>query len=231
MSDSIRAKYLDALKTIDDWVIVSEWAQRFGELYPDLLEKANREAANQANETTGLREIAARISSIISQGGYEGKIEIDISERPRKVRYLPEEEREEHKTQEIEEDVAPLRRNEIISQSRQVMSSHDQYREAEFDAIAKQLKSFFGLDFEVDHAKSLLNRNEPGIHHPDNFQLLLKAHNAKKNNDNWARFTLDEQIEYIKAALRIQEIVAPRFKIDMETMVLESLLNRLKNIY
>ena len=51
---SIRAKYLEALKTFDDWVIVSEWAQRFGEIHPDLLAKAEREAENQANETTGV---------------------------------------------------------------------------------------------------------------------------------------------------------------------------------
>ena len=48
-------KYLEVLKTFDDWVIVSEWAVRVGELYPDILEAANEQAANQANETTGLR--------------------------------------------------------------------------------------------------------------------------------------------------------------------------------
>ena len=81
-------KYLEALKDLDNWVIVSEWATRFGELYPELLEKANEEAKNQANETTGLREIAARISSGISRGAYIDNIEIDSSERPRKVRYV-----------------------------------------------------------------------------------------------------------------------------------------------
>ena len=39
-------KYLEALKTFDDWTIVSEWAVRVGELYPDLLEAANAQAAN-----------------------------------------------------------------------------------------------------------------------------------------------------------------------------------------
>jgi len=231
MSDSFRSKYLEALKSFNSWVIVSEWSQRFGEMYPELLEKANREAANHSNETTGIREIAARISSIISQGGYEGKIEIDTSERPRRVRYITDEQRVEHETIEIEEDVAPLRRNEIINHARQKMSSHDQYREAEFETISKQLKVFFGLEFEVDHARALLNKNEPGSHHPDNFQLLLKAHNAKKNNDNWDRFSLDEQIEYIQTAINLQKIVAPRFSIDMEMMVLESLIKRLSSIY
>ena len=41
MSNSFRAKYLEALKTsFNDWLIVSERALRFGELHPDLLEKA-----------------------------------------------------------------------------------------------------------------------------------------------------------------------------------------------
>jgi len=38
-------KYLEALKSFDDWVVVSEWATRVGEIYPDLLEKANEQAA------------------------------------------------------------------------------------------------------------------------------------------------------------------------------------------
>ena len=228
---SMRSKYLEALKTIDDWVIVSEWAQRFGEIYPALLEKANFEAEKQANETTGLREIAARISSIISQGGYEDKIEIDTSDRPRKVRFLTEELRTEHETLEIEEDIAPLRRDEIIRLAIQSMNNIDKYRSSEFDAIAKQLKSFFGLDFEVDHANALLNKDEPGIHHPDNFQLLLKSHNGKKSNSNWGRFNLEEQIEYIKTTIKLQNIVASRLSIEIENDVLDSLLESLKNIY
>jgi hypothetical protein len=47
---NITEKYLEALKTIDDWVQVSECAIKVGELYPELLEKANREAVNQAND-------------------------------------------------------------------------------------------------------------------------------------------------------------------------------------
>jgi hypothetical protein len=34
------------------------------------------------NYTTGLREIAARVSSNISRGAYAGRIEIDDTERP-----------------------------------------------------------------------------------------------------------------------------------------------------
>ena len=82
-------KYLEALKTFDDWVIVSEWAIKVGELYPDLLAEANAQAEKQANPTTGLRELAARISSRLSSGGFP-EVEVDESERPRKVRYISE---------------------------------------------------------------------------------------------------------------------------------------------
>jgi len=51
----IHEKYLEALKTFDDYVTVSERAEKVGILYPDLLEKANQEAKNQENDTTGLK--------------------------------------------------------------------------------------------------------------------------------------------------------------------------------
>jgi len=231
MSTSFRAKYLEVLSTFDDWIIVSEWAQRFTEKYPDLLDKANREAENQANDTTGIREIAARIGSIISQGGYEDKIEIDTSERPRKVRYIAEKDRVEHEKQDIEDDVAPLRRSEIIKLALQSMGNSEQYRITELESISKQLKTFFELEFEVDHASALLNRENPGGHQPDNLQILLKAHNAKKNNDNWVRFSIDEQIDYIEGAIRIQGVVASRMGIEMEYEILESILERLRKVF
>ena len=228
---NITGKYLEALKSLDDWAIVSDWAKQFGELYPELLEKANREAANYANESTGLRELAARISSNINRGAYKNKIEIDTSERPRRIRYVPEVARDAHDAKEVEEDVAPLRRDEIIRSAIEGMDAHDNYRRMEFEAVAKQLKTFFGLDFEVDHAKALLNAGERGDHHPDNFQLLLKAHNTKKNNCNWERLSIEEQVQYIEAAVQLQQVVARRFQIDMESSVLGSLLERLKKVY
>lgn len=224
-------KYLEALKSIDGWVIVSEWAIKFSELYPDVLEKAEKEAANQANETTGLRELAARISSSISRGAYAGRLEIDDSERPRKVRYLPKEQQAAHLEQDIDDDVAPLRRDELIKLATQSFSAHEKYRVDEFESIAKQLKQFFGLAFEMDHSEALLNPNAPGKHHPENLQLLLKAHNSKKNSKNWPRFSLEEQVAYIEAAIQLQSLVATRFEIEMENQVLGSLLERLKGIY
>ncbi len=66
----VSEKYLEALKAAGDWVIVSEWAKKVGELFPDVLEKAEADAKGQAQETSGLREIAARISSSLARGAF-----------------------------------------------------------------------------------------------------------------------------------------------------------------
>ena len=228
---NIREKYLHALEEINDWVSVSDWAVKVGELYPDLLEKADEEAKNQANETTGLREIAARIGSAIAHGAYVDHIEIDASERPRRIRYVSREEHDANVSNEIDEDVAPLKRGEIIKVAENSMTNSEKYRVDEFDAIAKQLKRYFGLDFEVDHAEALLNSEQPGKHHPDNMQLILKAHNAKKNNNNWQRFILEDQIRYIQSVIDTQGIVASRLEIEITPDVLGSLVERLEKVY
>lgn len=227
----IKDQYLEALKQINDWVIVSDWAIKVGEVYPDLLEKAEIQAAGQANETTGLREITARISSHISEGAFQDKIEVDASERPRLIRYIPHEEQATHKKEELEDDIAPLKRHEIIKLAEAAFTTEERYRVSEFEAISAQLKSCFGLTFEVDHAHALLNSENQGPHHPANLQLLLKSHNGKKNNKNWDRFTIEEQLEYIDAAVKLQSIIASRLEVDMVNTVLESLKSRIKAVF
>lgn len=227
----IQEKYLEALKTIGGWVIVSEWATKVGEMYPDILAKADEQAAGQVQDTTGLREISARISSAISTGAYAGQIEIDASERPRKVRYVTSDELAKHVAEEAEEDAAPLKRAEIERRDYEKLTSVERYRLEELQAISKQLKSFYGLDFELDHAAALLNVEAPGPHHPDNLQFLLKLHNGKKQNSNWPRFTLEEQLDYIGRALDLQKLVIERLGFDSQTEVLESLLDRISSAY
>ena len=114
MAKSMTEIYLDALKIINGWATVSEWAEKVGEVYPEVLEKAEKEAMAHANPSTGLREIAARISSAISRSAYQGLIELDESERPRKVRSISEAEAKNHEEKELEEDLAPITRNQKI---------------------------------------------------------------------------------------------------------------------
>jgi hypothetical protein len=231
MTTSISQIYLDALRSFEGWMTVSDWAIKVGEFYPEILEKADREAKAHENPSTGLREIAARISSNISRGAYQGLIEIDESERPRKVRFLSETDAKTYEEKELEEDLAPISRSQKIKSEFDKLSVKDKYRLDEFEAIICQLRLFFNLDFELEHAKALLNPKEPGLHHPDNIQLLLKSHNRMKSNDNWERFTINEQIDYIKSAISLQRMVSTRMGVEIDDSVIDSILSRLKAIY
>ena len=227
----IHEKYLEALKTFTDYTTVSEWAEKFTQMYPDELEKANIQAENQVRDTTGLREIAARISSRIATGGFAQKILIDDSERPRKIKYISKEEQTIYEQKEIEEDIEPLRRQDIINNATNQLEIFELYRITEFENIQRAFKQFFGLDFEIDHAEALLNNEKQGEHHPNNLQLLLKYHNGKKNKNSWNRFTFDEQVDYIKKSVVLHSLVADKFDMEIDNKILESLLNRLKKIY
>jgi hypothetical protein len=227
----ISEKYLDALKQINDWTTVSEWAIKVGEIYPDLLEKADKEAKAHKRPSTGLREIAARISSWVSTDGFAGKIEVDQSERPKRVRILSEDAASHYKQNSLEADLEPLTRAQAIKTQEALLGTKDKYRLAEFEAIIEQLKSFFNLDFEFEHAKAILNPKDPGKHHPDNIQILLKSHNRLKGNSNWKRFTLKEQIEYIEAVVKVQKLVSKKMEIDLQDEVIGSIIERLKLVY
>ncbi len=231
IESTIRDKYLEALKMIGGWAIVSEWAIKFGEMYPELLAKAHQEALKQKKPSTGLREIAARMSSAISTGAFEGKVEVDESERPRKVRYLSEVEAQEYLDKEVENDTEPLSRAERIQEDERLLTQTDHYRITEFYSIADDLKKIFRLDFEVDHSLAILGGEEQGKHHPDNLQLLTKAHNGRKNNSSWTRFSFDEQVEYIKAAVRLQKIVERKMNIQIDDSLIENIILRLKLVY
>lgn len=222
----ISEQYLEALKDINGWATVSEWAQHVGKMFPDLLAKANAEAKEHKSKTTGLREIAARISSNISRGAYVGKISIDESESPRKVKFLTE-----SVEAEIEDDIKEFDRDEIKEQDSSEWTEKDRYRFDELDRIKKQLSNYVGVSFELDHAKALANKDDPGKHHPDNLQIIIKGHNGKKSDSNWARFTIDEQIEYLQTMVKSYEIIAKKNKMEVEGSIIQSLIERLRIVY
>lgn len=224
-------KYLEAIKTFTDYVTISDWAIKFSEMYPDELEKANKQATNQKNDTTGLREIAARISSNISSGKWSKELSIDDSERPRKVKFISKEELEEQTDKEIEEDIEPLKRQDIINNATNQLEIFELYRISVFENIQKSFKQFFGVDFEIDHTEALLNDKKQGEHHPNNLQLLLKYHNGKKNKKSWKRFTYQEQIDYIRQTIKLQSLVAKKFNLEINNRILESLLDKLREVY
>jgi HPt (histidine-containing phosphotransfer) domain-containing protein len=227
----IHEKYLEALKTFTDFVTISEWAVKFSEMNPDELEKANEQAAKQKNDTTGIRELAARMSSRLASGGFSNSVQIDDSERPKKVKYITDDELKVNIQKEIEDDIEPLKRQDIINNATNQLEIYELYQITEFENIQKAFKHFFGLDFEIDHAEALLNDKKQGEHHPNNLQLLLKYHNGKKNKNSWDRFSFEEQEEYIKKTIALHSLVAYKFDITIDNRILTSLLNRLKMIY
>ena len=223
-------KYLNSLKKCEKWVTVLEWAEKVSELYPEILEDANKQVQSHATETTGLRAITARLSSKLSSNDYDN-IEIDDSERPRKVRYVSSDAKQELLNEELEADVEPLTRKEKIESDSKKLTTYEQYRIDEFYTLSGQFKKYFELDFEIDHAKALLNKDNAGTHHPDNLQLLIKAHNAKKNKKNWERFSFDEQKQYIEQVVALQMTIASRLEIELVDEVLNSLFEKLEKIY
>lgn len=148
---------------------------------------------------------------------------IDDSERPKKVKYITKDQLEENIQKERDEDIEPLRRQDIINNAVDQMRILDLYRISEFENIQRAFKQFFGVDFEIDHAEALLNDEKQGTHHPDNLQLLLKYHNGKKNKKSWERFTFDEQVDYIKHTINLQSLVADKFDVEIDNKILESL--------
>ena len=210
---------------------VAEWAQKVGETHPDILKKVNQQARKYKRPSTGFREIASRISSIITDGGFDNQIEIDNSERPRKVRFIKPDETKIQQEKNIYIDLEPISRDEKIAKGMKSLSEKDKYRLKEMDIIARNLKDFFNLKVELDHAQALLNRNNPGEHHPDNLQIISKEHNRHKNNDNWERFSLKEQIDYIKALIQVQEVISKRVSIKIDKEVLNLIFERLKSVY
>ena len=228
---SMAEKYIETLKKVNGWITVSDWAIKFGEMFPDLMAKADIEAKSHKKPSTGLREIAARISSNVSTAKFAGQIEIDESERPKRVRILSAEAASHYIEKEMEDDLEPLSRSQRIKSDEANLTVKERYRISEFEGIISQLKEFFNLDFELEHAKAILNPTDPGPHHPDNMQILLKSHNRTKSNSNWPRFTIKEQIEYIEAVVKVQKIVSQKMGIEMEDDVIQSVIERIKVIY
>ena len=130
-----------------------------------------------------------------------------------------------------EEDTYPLTRSEIIKHSEKSLENANLYRIKELDDIQSKFKQFLNIDFEVDHAKALLNKTDAGAHHPDNLQLLLKYHNGKKNNNNWDRFNFKEQKKYILKVVELQKLVDARMGTATDENIVNSLLLRLEAIY
>ena len=227
---SKKDKYVSVLKELDEWVEVSEWAIKVSEKYPDLLEEANKQAAGQKRNTTGVKQIAGRMVALLTPG-YIKEIQIDTSVTPRKVRWMSLDDIKEKQEQTLEDDIEPLTRRDIERTATDNFTKYEQYRTDEFWAISKQFKDLLNIDFEVDHAAALLNDSNPGEHHPDNLQLLTKIHNAKKNSKNYTKFDIEKQIAYIKNRYEGQIFIEEQQGNALDVKILEALLDRLRQVF
>ncbi|RDU68624.1 HNH endonuclease [Helicobacter brantae] len=218
--------YLEALKQCDDWVSISEWANKIAELYPEEIERIDEKSQKQQKPTEGITQLIRNLSAKTGRGDFSKNIKIDDEGNVRKVKYITEEEKALIEQEDIEEED----RRQIIKQAESKMSQKELYRIKEFSDICSILKNKWGIIFEVDHAYALKGEKQ-GKHHPDNLQLLLKMHNGAKNNKDWTRFTFEEQEKYIRNIVETQKIICERMGSKIDDEVVDLLMMRLKAIF
>ena len=90
------------------------------------------------------------------------------------------------------------------------------------------LTNALNLKFEVDHVSAVKNG---GKETANNMQILIKAHNAGKGTSKWRRFKSHEQIDYIKAVVKVQSILAKTNNIKLEKDFIDRIIKDLENIF
>lgn len=68
------------------------------------------------------------------------QVRMPVLQKARKIRFLPENEISDHIERDIEEDIAPLTRQQIIKKHTEELSTDELYRMKEFESIIDQLK-------------------------------------------------------------------------------------------
>ena len=223
-------KYLEAIKSLEDWATVMECAIRVSEMYPELLEEAEIQASNQSRKTNGIGALTAIIAGRISSKSLKNVL-VDNSFKPRKVKFVSEDEQNISIEEDIKSDVEPLTRIEKIKSDLSQLTEYEKYRIEEIETVTKSLNKYFSLDLEVDHSYALFNDEKQGYHHPDNLQILTKSHNGKKSKKNWEKFKIEEQVEYIRTLITHQSLIYDKFSIDIEPEILDLLVNRLSKVF
>ncbi len=221
---NISEKYLEALKQIKGWTTVSDWAQKVGDLYPEILRKANKQSKSYKRPSTGTKEIAARIGAKFSTNAYKGLVDVDDSQKPRKVKFIKSKNDRNNKKL-PEENKESYNRSEIIRKHKKSLNSNEDYRMKELKQIVSTLSKELHINFELDHAFPLKRGGEGN---PDNMQILMTAHNRKKSSTKWDRFTIDEQIEYIEAIIKIQKKIENKIKVKINDQNIDLTIKKLR---
>lgn len=92
-------KYLEALKTFDDFITIKEWSIKFVELYPD---KTKNE-----DDSVKMRKIEKSISSLVSTGKWSNMLLINKSTKPKKIKFITDEQKVDNIQQDIHLSKSP----------------------------------------------------------------------------------------------------------------------------
>lgn len=215
-------KYLQALKTFDEAVSIATWSSKYLQMFPP---------SSELDLSSELKQTIQKISLKISSGKFNESVFVDCDETPRLVKFITKDEFEKNTEIIIDADLEPIIRKELIKSSKDSLEAKELYRVTEFENIQKGFKEFFKIDFEIVAMQYLLDQNKDRHYNPTNLQFLLKHHQNKKANNSWDRFTIDEQIEYIKKVVELQGTLNDRLCVEINNSVLESLISRLIAIY
>ncbi len=236
--DERENKYMETLELSGEWLTIWDWAAAIGEDHPVMMEEMERRGATWSTPVDGVRVIYGDLHHLSRfNGRRENKnLVVNNTGSVKEVRYFSDEElkditRHGGYMDKNEVFIVDLTRRDIVKRALTDMEAYDLYRLSEFETIRDQLNKLFRADFEVDHASALLNPDDPGSHHPNNFQILAQKFNRFKHSKNWPRFTWTEQVEHLEETLSQNIKHKDKLDISGSKQTLDALINRLSIVY
>ena len=218
-------KFIEVLQTFKEPITIAKWAKRIVELYPAILIQTN----SKTDKRMTVLELATAISLKVSKGEFS-HVEVKNCLPYRKVQYISNGSQNKLSKVYANEDIEVMLLESRMNNELVKLNESDRYRIEEFKNVTNQLNKYFNMNFELHHATSLLNKQRPGKHHPNNLQLLTAEHVLKKE-DGKKKFTIEEQKAYIKRTLVVDSMVSKASEVSLIDEVLDMLLERLAKVY
>lgn len=225
--------YWEMFKRATSPTTVPEIVEQIIVEHPDFFAKKDAAAAQQKRPNNGRKQIQAEVNSLIATGRIPSQLQVDRTGDLITFTYLEQDVEDadddlllEYEDEGTTDNPCKATRRQIVQEAISNFTPEELYRTQEFKRIADALKTNCGITLDVDHAKSLLNYEEPGEHHPDNLQLLESNLNKSKNNKNWNRFTWEQQERHLRCLLDAIEVAK-----NVNRSVFEILVQQLKVVY
>ncbi|CAA6808487.1 MAG: Unknown protein [uncultured Sulfurovum sp.] len=219
-----KERFMDVLKTFEQPVTISVWANRVVEHYPAILRQIN----STTNEPMTLKTLVANMSLKVSNGEFPSLKILEVKPY-REVMYVSEKQKNDLAKKEVHRDIESIVIEDKIESDTKKLVESERYRLEELLSIKEQLNRYFSLNFVLHHAYSLVHHKQ-GKHHIDNVQLLSKEH-ALLKKDGDKKFSIEEQKAYIKRIISVHMMIHKHIDINLTDEVLEMLLDRLEKIY